>query len=122
MLSLTWGMPLAMITTLVFCMARLNDVGDALGGLVLAGAGVMSYGALATLVTGLTLRWVLERPAATQGNERGAGGSGRLPADFEADLADWRPAIMGAAQGGYARSRNNEANPLTPGSASQIVW
>jgi hypothetical protein len=63
MLSLFWGMPLAMITTLLFSMIRASQVGNVLGGLLLTGAGLISFGLLAALVTGLALRWILLRPA-----------------------------------------------------------
>jgi hypothetical protein len=62
-LSLMWGMPLAMLTSLLFSTAHASQAGNVLGGLVLAAAGLLSYGALVALVTGLTLGWVLRRPA-----------------------------------------------------------
>jgi hypothetical protein len=65
LLSLMWGMPLAMMTTLVFSSAGVSHIGDVLGGVVVAGAGLISYGALVALITGLTLRWVLARPIAS---------------------------------------------------------
>jgi hypothetical protein len=63
MLSLFWGMPLAMLTTLLFSMFGASAVGNFLGGLVVTGAGVVSCGLVAALVTGLVLRWVFLRPA-----------------------------------------------------------
>jgi hypothetical protein len=63
MLSLFWGMPLAMLTTLLFSMIRAGDVGNFVGGLVLTGAGLVSFGGLAALVTGITLRWIRLHPA-----------------------------------------------------------
>jgi hypothetical protein len=62
MLSLTWGMSLAMVTSLPFSAAGVSQVWNVLGGLVLTSAGLISYGALAALITGLTLRWVLAQP------------------------------------------------------------
>ena len=65
-LSLLWGMPLAMIATLLFFAAGAGDLRNVVGGLFVSVTGLISAGALIAVATGLAVRWVPQAPAHSQ--------------------------------------------------------